>query len=125
MISLSLRPLPPEDKHTSTSLTPTENQSFNNLLKEYRECFAIDLSELGKTRLTEMVIKLMDNTSLVYNPYRMSSKEKENLTNIIEDLLKNGIIRESSSPYASPVLLVNKKNGQKRICIDYRAVLFK
>jgi hypothetical protein len=34
--------------------------------------------------------------------------------------LRNNIIRESNSPYASPVLLVDKPNGEKRLCVDYR-----
>lgn len=111
-----------EDMNIGTKLSEIEIQSFNDLLSEYRDCFAFDLSELGKTDLTEMIIKLTDDTPVVYNPYRMSLKEKEQLSEIIEDLLENGIIRESSSSYASPVLLVSKKNGQKRLCVDYRAL---
>lgn len=116
----NLKPL--EDIHVGTQLSVTEMQSLLSLLNRYRDCFAVNLSELGRTNLTEMVIKLKDDTPVVYNPYRMSLKEKEQLSEIIEDLLMNGIIRESSSSYASPVLLVNKKNGQKRLCIDYRAL---
>lgn len=115
-------PLPLGDIKIGTKLTNTELQNFHDLLLEHRDCFALNLSELGKTDLTEMVIKLKDDIPVVYNPYRMSIKEKDQLSIIIEDLLKNGIIRESSSSYASPVLLVNKKNGQKRLCIDYRAL---
>lgn len=115
-------PLTLGDINIGTRLSESELQSFNQLLIKYRDCFALDLSELGKTNLTEMVIKLKDDTPVVYNPYRMSLKEKECLSEIIEDLLKNGIIRESSSSYASPIILVNKKNGQKRLCVDYRAL---
>lgn len=115
-------PLPLEDITIGTQLSKAELNQTHELLRKYRDCFALDLSELGKTNITEMTIKLKDNTPVVYNPYRMSYKEKEQLSVIIDDLLKNGIIRESSSSYASPILLVNKKNGQKRLCVDYRAL---
>lgn len=120
--TLETETLPLGDVQVGTKLSDEDETKFHQLLRQYRDCFALNLSELGKTNLTEMVIKLKDDVPVVYNPYRMSFKEKEQLSEIIEDLLQNGIIRESSSPYASPVLLVNKKNGQKRLCIDYRAL---
>ena len=39
---------------------------------------------------------------------------------IIDDLLAEGIIRESNSPYSSPIVLVGKKSGSYRLCVDYR-----
>lgn len=54
------------------------------------------------------------------NPYRISPKEKEILNKNITEMIKNKIIKESNSPIASPVVLIKKKNGERRICIDYR-----
>ncbi|KAL0822205.1 hypothetical protein ABMA28_004335 [Loxostege sticticalis] len=50
----------------------------------------------------------------------MSESEKKITREITDDLLKNGIIRHSNSPYASPALLVDKGSGGKRLCVDYR-----
>lgn len=91
-----------------------------NLLNAYRDCVSFSLRDLGKTNATKMSLKLRCEEPVVYNPYRMSVSEKEVLRGIIEELLDNGIIRESVSPYASPVLLVKKKTGDFRLAIDYR-----
>jgi len=50
----------------------------------------------------------------------MAPSEQQTVEDICQDLLQNGIIRESSSNYCSPILLVKKKNGEPRMCIDYR-----
>ena len=49
-----------------------------------------------------------------------SDHEREQIRTMVDELLENGIIRESDSPYASSVLLVDKKGGDKRLCVDYR-----
>ncbi|KAL0878503.1 hypothetical protein ABMA27_003597 [Loxostege sticticalis] len=53
-------------------------------------------------------------------PYRLSPVEREKVREIVSELIENNIVRESKSPYSSPVILVKKKNGDDRMCIDYR-----
>lgn len=54
--------------------------------------------------------------------YRTSPAVQQELHNQLHDLLTSGLIEESESPWSSPVVLVPKKNGKKRMCIDYRKV---
>lgn len=53
-------------------------------------------------------------------PYRYSPKQKDEIEKQIKDMLKQGVIQPSSTPFASPVLLVKKKDVTWRFCVDYR-----
>ena len=65
-------------------------------------------------------IKLINSQPFCCAPRRLPYTHKLELKKIIDDLLKRHIIKESCSPYASPIVLVAKKNKEMRLCIDYR-----
>lgn len=54
--------------------------------------------------------------------YRLSTKEKQEVEAQVKELLTKGFIQPSNSPYGSPVLFVQKKDGSLRMCVDYRAL---
>lgn len=96
------------------------NKKLTQLLIEYSDCFSSSTHDLGCTDKIKMQINLNSETPICYRPYRLSIPEKEIARDKINDLLENNIIRESSSPYCSPIILVKKKNGDYRLCVDYR-----
>lgn len=92
------------------------------LLNKY-QCTFVYNAGFPSTRVNtgELIIRLKNPDKMVNRrPYRLAPSEREKVQKIIEELLQNNIIRESNSPYASPVILVKKKNGDDRLCIDYR-----
>lgn len=103
-------------------LSAEQNDKLRALLHKYKDCFSSHLQDLGFTSASEMVIHLKDSEPVVYRPYRLSLSDKQLVQNMIQEMLDCDIIRESSSPYASPIVLVQKKTGEKRLCVDYRAL---
>jgi hypothetical protein len=80
-------------------------------------------------RLSEPCFPKTPEPSVPKNPapvskptYKMSLAEMDELRRQLDDLLDRGFIRPSSSPYGSPVLFVKKKDGELRMCVDYRAL---
>ncbi|VEN56960.1 unnamed protein product [Callosobruchus maculatus] len=95
---------------------------LQDLLLEFK-----DISTSGNkvpTPITtgEFKIRLTSDAEIKFRPYRFSIAEKETIRNLVGDLLENGIIRPSNSPYASPAFLVQKKNGGSRLVCDFRAL---
>ncbi|KAL0894096.1 hypothetical protein ABMA27_014141 [Loxostege sticticalis] len=111
----SPKTIEPEQINMNSSLAQDVKDQLCNLLHEYRNCFAFSLEELGKTECTEMRIELKDHVPVTYRPYRLSLSERDKVNNIINNLLANGIIQESTSEYASPIILVAKKTGIKTV----------
>jgi len=100
--------------------TKEVQQEVRNLLEEYSGSFANSISQIGTAKDVEMTIRLTDDVPFSCRPYRMTTAEQQTTKDMVDELLKCGIIRETNAPYASPVVLVKKKTNDIRMCIDYR-----
>ena len=65
---------------------------------------------------------ILGANSIARPPYRMSLEEENEVRKVVDEYLSKDLIRSSYSPFASPVLLVKKKDGSFRMCVDYRAL---
>jgi hypothetical protein len=103
------------------SITAT-NRRFQKVLEEYQVVFPDELPKgLPPKRSIDFEIELIPGAVPPCRaPYRLSLEEREELKKQLDDLLDKGFIRPSTSQYGAPVLFVPKKDGTKRMCVDYR-----
>lgn len=95
---------------------------ITHLILQYAAIFD-EPKSLPPTRTHDHKIPLKPNTQPTNSrPYRYPHIQKSEIEKIVTELLSTGVIRTSTSPYSSPVLLVKKKDGSWRMCIDYRAL---
>lgn len=97
-----------------------EQLQVKALLLEYQSVFSMHEGDLGCTRLLSHEIPLTDDVPVRQRYRRIPPSEYELVKTHINQLLDSQIIRESCSPYASPIVLVKKKDGSQRMCVNYR-----
>lgn len=115
-------PLTTDMLKIGSEVTEIQKKKLLDLVNEYRDCFALSINELGTSTIADMHITLSDNLPVTYKPYRLPYTERIVVKDLINELLASNIIRESSSSYASPIVLVKKKNDEYRLCVDYRTL---
>ncbi|XP_036001258.1 uncharacterized protein LOC118565232 [Fundulus heteroclitus] len=112
-----------EGKTASINLSMLDREEqckVRTLLLKYQSVFSAFDGDLGVTILIEHNIPLLDDVPVRQRYRRIPPSEYEAVKSQINQLLATQVIRESSSPYASPIVLVRKKDGSLRLCVDYR-----
>ena len=84
------------------------------------QAFAIDEADRGETDLIEMTIDTGDAQPKQVPPRRTPLAARQEIAMQLKKMQDQGVIQPSCSPWASPVVLVRKKDGTMRFCIDYR-----
>ncbi|UYV82272.1 hypothetical protein LAZ67_21001524 [Cordylochernes scorpioides] len=90
------------------NLSPKEQEDLKQILIKYADLFS---PRLGRTNLAKHRIDTEDAKPIKHKPYRVSPKERDIIKDQIDEMLKEGIIRPSSSPWSFPVILVKKRDG--------------
>jgi len=92
------------------------------VLNEYEDVFQ-EPQGLPPSRRHGHAIVLKEGANIpILRPYRYPHYQKNEIERLVDDMLRSGIIRPSVSPYSSPIILVKKKDGGWRFCVDYRAL---
>ena len=100
--------------------THHQKQQLRELLCRHAEAFATDEDDLGYTDTVKHSIRCTDDTPVNQPVRRIHPNQMSEVKAHIDKLLKRGVIQESCSPYASPIVLVRKKDQSLRMCVDYR-----
>jgi len=119
----SVRDLGIDFSKMSSSLTSEQRNRVEELYGEFRECFDDGVASYpNNEQLPAHEINTGNHRPMKMRPHRMSPAEREAEREEITKLLARGAIRESKSEWGFPVLMVPKKDGTLRFCIDYRGL---
>ncbi|XP_067667689.1 uncharacterized protein [Haliotis asinina] len=107
-------------RRSCTELTESQSKDVAVLLKQYRDVFAADSKELGKTNIVRHSINTGDASPVRQHYRRLPIVQQEAADSMIQDMLERQVIEPSSSPWASPIVLARKGSDEWRFCCDYR-----
>ena len=108
-----------KDVKISSKLSASQKRDMKNLVFQYRDVFT---DKPGTTNLAKHKIEMVTDDPVRVKPYPIPYSLREELKQDMEQMLDMGVIRKSDSPYSSPIVIVRKKDGSNRICIDFRRV---
>ncbi|GJR68471.1 reverse transcriptase [Tanacetum coccineum] len=104
-----------EKEHQSTE----DNKALATLLDQFQDVFAIP-NTLPPYKSHDHRIILEGVPPVHIRPYKHPPTQKDAIELMVKELLETGVIRNSHSPFSSPIVMVKKKDGTWRMCIDYR-----
>ena len=104
-----------------SGMTKSEQEKAEKLLSTYCDVFSSSSDDIGKTNSAYHHIETTDKP-IRKRAYRTSPAMRLEIQSQVDDLLQRGIIEESYSPWASPIVMVKKKDKTFRFCVDYRAL---
>ena len=110
----------PEVDLKGADLTPAQREDVGRLITRNTDVFSKGHLDVGMTDTVEHNIPLTDPTPFRLPYRRIAPAQFQSVRSHVEELKEAGIIQPSQSPFASPIVIVEKKDGTIRLCVDYR-----
>lgn len=101
--------------------TSEEKEVIKDILHRFQNAVSKD-ENAGRTTLNEHSVDTGDAKLIQQRPRRVPLALSDEERKAVQQMKEQGVIRESNSPWSSPIVLVRKKSGKIRPCIDYRKV---
>ena len=99
----------------------SQERQLSALLIQYQDVFSQGAEDMGRTKLVEHSIPVIEGTRPIRQPpHRLGPEKEAEAEKQVQDLLERGLIEPASGAWGSPVVLVRKKDDSWRFCIDYR-----
>ena len=105
---------------SSAELTLEQKHELQKLINEFGDIFAVDKTDFRFTDLVQHRIDVGDHSPIKSKPCRVPFSQRPIIEEQIKTMLEKNIIQPSTSPWSSKVVLVAKKDGSWRFCIDFR-----
>ena len=105
-----------------SELTEAQREAVRQLLTENEAVFSKGEYDIGRTPLVEYRIDTGDHRPIRQPLRRQPFKYLQQIDEQVEDMRRHGIIEPAASPWASNIVLVRKKDGSLRLCVDYRRI---
>ena len=107
-------------ERSSHQLDSEECSQIAQLLTEFADVFAVSSDDLGHTSLVSHKINTGPSQPIRQPARRLPLHKRAEADLLIQEMLQKRVIEPSSSPWVSPIVLVKKKDGTTRFCVDYR-----
>jgi RNase H-like domain found in reverse transcriptase/Reverse transcriptase (RNA-dependent DNA polymerase)/Integrase zinc binding domain/Integrase core domain/gag-polyprotein putative aspartyl protease len=107
-------------KDCSQGLDEQQTDKLKRLLAEYQHVFSLSDNDYGRTNLLKHRIETGDSRPIKQVPRRAPLAKQGEMDELVQEMRQQGIIEPSQSPWSSPVVMVKKKDGSTRFCVDYR-----
>ena len=107
-------------KRSTTDLTTQESEQLRKLLIEFADVFSEGPHDLGRTDLVKHQINTEGAAPIRQPPRRLPFAKRDEAVKAVNEMHEQGIIEPAAGPWCSPVVLVKKKDGGVRFCVDYR-----
>ena len=107
-------------KKACKNLDTHEVRKVKSLLIDFQDVFSLSDADYGRTKITQHRIETGEHRPIKQPPRRVPLAKQGEVDIMLEDMQRQGVIEQADSPWSSPVVLVKKKDGSTRFCVDYR-----
>lgn len=109
-------------KRIVSRLTEEQGKKVRQALVQYADVSSRGDIYLGRTALVKHSVNTGNSSPVKQAPRRVAPARREEMQQAVESMAALGLIERSDSPWSSPVVLVEKKDGTNRFCVDYRVL---